>query len=62
MFDRDEREVSVQKRTRLELADVEMVDDCPKVCDEEVAINVAQLADLKAGRYVAMTVKVTSMK
>ena len=62
MFDRDEREVSVQKRTRLELSDVEMVDDCPEVCDKEVAINVAQLADPKAGRYVAMTVKVTSMK
>ena len=42
LFDRDEKEVSVQKRTRLELSDVEMVDDCPEVCDKEIAVNVAQ--------------------
>ena len=38
MFDRDEREVSVQKRTRLERSDVEMVDDCPEICEEEIGV------------------------
>ena len=39
MFDHDEREFSIQKRTRLGFSDVEMVDDCPEFCEEEVAVS-----------------------
>ena len=37
---------------------MEMVDDCPEICEEEIAVSVAQVKDLKAGQYVALTVKV----
>jgi DNA polymerase III alpha subunit (gram-positive type) len=62
LFDRDEREVSVQKRTRLESSKMEMVDESASICEEEITVDAAKVKDLKAGQYVALMVKVMSVK
>ena len=41
---------------------MEMVDDSPEICDVEVAVDVAKVKELKVGQYVALTVKVLSLK
>ena len=51
LFDRDEREVSVQKRTKLESSNMEMVDESPSICEEEITVGAVKVKDLKVGQY-----------
>ena len=62
LFDCNEQEVSVQKRTRLESSEMEIVDDSPEICKEEIAVIAAKVNDIKVGQYVSLTVKVLNVK